>query len=150
MKKTILKFKRKRQGKTDYKKRLALLKSGKLRFVVRKSLKNILIQIVKYEPDGDKILVSAHSNQLKKFGYKAHTGNKQSAYLTGLLAGVKAKKQNINEAILDLGLTPSIKNSVCYAAVKGAIDSGLNIPASKEILPEVTSKEIDEIKNKIK
>jgi len=150
MKKLILKFKRKRQGKTDYKKRLALLKSNKLRFVVRKSLKNILIQIVKYEPNGDKILISAHSNQLKKFGWKSHTGNKQSAYLTGLLAGVKAKKQNISEAILDLGLAPSIKNSVCYAAVKGAIDAGLNIPASKEILPEVTSKEIDEIKNKIK
>lgn len=150
MKKTILQFKRKRQGKTDYKKRLALLKSRKLRFVVRKSLKNILIQIVKYEPDGDKILVSAHSNQLKKFGWKSHKGNKQSAYLTGLLAGVKAKKQNINEAILDLGLTPSIKNSVCYAAVKGAIDAGLKIPSSKEILPNITSKEIDEIKNKIK
>ena len=150
MKKLILQFKRKRQGKTNYKKRLALLKSNKLRFVVRKSLKNILIQIVKYEPEGDKILVSAHSNQLKKFGWKSYTGNKQSAYLTGLLAGVKAKKQNINEAILDLGLRPSIKNSVCYAAVKGAIDAGLNIPASEEILPKISSKEIDEIKNKIK
>ena len=151
MKKLILSYKRKRQGKTDYKKRLALLKSNKLRFVIRKSLRNILVQIIKYEPDGDKILISTHSNQLKKFGWKSHTGNKQSAYLTGLLCGTKAKKQNINEAILDIGLKPSIKNSVCYAAVKGALDAGLKIPVSEEILPkEIKSKEIDEIKNKIK
>ena len=41
----ILSYKRKREGKTDYRKRLKLLKSDKLRFVVRKSLNNILTQI---------------------------------------------------------------------------------------------------------
>ena len=156
----ILSYKRKREGKTDYRKRLKLLKSDKLRFVVRKSLNNILTQIVKYEPNGDKILVSVHSNQLKKFGWKYHRGNTPAAYLTGLLCALKAKKQNINEAILDLGLQSSIKNSICYAAVKGAIDAGLKIPVDKEILPQENritgqfiSKEINqnfiETKNKI-
>lgn len=156
----ILSYKRKRQGKTDYKKRLSLLKSNKLRLVVRKSLKNIIIQIIKYEPNGDKILISAYSNQLKKFGWRYHKGNTPSAYLTGLLCGLKAKKQNISEVILDLGLIPSIKNCVCYAAVKGALDAGLKIPLSKEILPPENringvfiSKEVNqnfiEIKNKI-
>lgn len=158
--KLVLSFKRKRKGKTDYKKRLSLLKSNKLRFVIRKSLKNILTQIIKYEPNGDKILISAHSNQLKKLGWNFNKSNTPSAYLTGLLCGLKAKKQNINEAILDLGLSPSIKNSVNYAAVKGALDAGLKISISKEILPQENridgsfiSKQVNqnfiEIKNKI-
>ena len=132
----VLSFKRKRLGKTDYRKRLKLLKSNKLRFVVRKSLNNILIQIIEYKPDGDKILITTHSTQLKKFGWKHHKGNTPAAYLTGLLCGLKAKKQNISEAILDLGFQKSIKNSVCYAAVKGAIDAGLKIPADLDILPK--------------
>ncbi len=159
-KRLILSYKRKRKGKTDYKKRLGLLKSNKLRFVVRRSLKNILIQIIKYEDTGDKVLISLHSNQLKKLGWKFHKGNTPAAYLTGLLCGIKAKKQDINEAILDLGLSSSIKNSVCYAAIKGALDAGLKIPVSKEVLPqenrvdgEFISKDINqnfnEIKNKI-
>jgi len=37
--------------------------------------------------------------------------------------------------IVDLGLGKSLSGSVQYAAVKGAIDSGLNIPCSEEVLP---------------
>lgn len=132
----ILSYKRKREGKTDYKKRLSLLKSKKTRFVVRKSLKNILVQLINYDAKGDKILLSSHSNQLKKLGWKFHRGNIATAYLTGLLAGIKAKKQNITEAILDIGLYRPIKGSVLYAALKGAIDAGLKIPASKDIFPK--------------
>ena len=39
-------FRRKREGKTNYKKRLGLLKSKSLRLVVRKSNKHILVQLV--------------------------------------------------------------------------------------------------------
>ena len=35
-------YKRKKEGKTDYKQRILLLKSRKLRLVIRKSLNNIL------------------------------------------------------------------------------------------------------------
>ena len=43
-----IKFRRKREGKTDYRKRLKLLLGGKPRLVVRKSLKNITAQIAVY------------------------------------------------------------------------------------------------------
>lgn len=128
-------FKRKEQGRTDYKKRLILLKSKKLRLVIRKSLNNILIQIVQYNPDGDKILISTHSNQLKKFNWSYHRGNIPSAYLTGLLCGTKAKSKKINEAVLDTGLLRNIKKTTIYAALKGVIDAGLKVPVSEDVFP---------------
>ena len=127
---------RKREGKTDCHKRLGLLKAGIPRLVVRKSLKNILVQIIQYEPTGDRILVSAHSNELKRFGWLLHRGNTTAAYLVGVLIGEKAKKAKVKEAILDLGLQPSIKGACLYAVVKGSLDAGLKVPCDPVILPK--------------
>ncbi len=131
----ILPYKRKRNGRTDYHKRLALLKSGKERLVVRKALNNILLQVIQYNPDGDRIIITIHSNSLKKYGWDYHKGNLAAAYLTGLLCGKLSKEKGVNEAILDLGLSKSLKNSVQYAAVMGAREGGLKIPCSEEVLP---------------
>jgi large subunit ribosomal protein L18 len=132
---TVLSYKRKKSGKTDYRKRLGLLKSGKIRVVVRKALKNILLQAVKYEADGDKVLLSVHSSSLKKYGWELNKGNVPAAYLTGLLFGKMAKEKGIDVGILDNGLCVSVKGSVIYAAVNGAKDSGYEIPCSKEMFP---------------
>ena len=51
-------FRRRREGKTDYRKRLKLLLSRKPRLVVRKSLNNIIAQIVEYDEKGDRVVVS--------------------------------------------------------------------------------------------
>ena len=126
-------FKRKRKGKTNYNKRLKMLMSNKSRLVIRKSLNNILIQVVEYNAKGDKVVLCAHSSELKKFGWNVNKGNIPSAYLTGLLLGVKAKKKDINNLILDIGLQKTGQR--IYAALKGAVDAGLNIPHSEEILP---------------
>ncbi|HLF54548.1 MAG TPA: 50S ribosomal protein L18 [Candidatus Nanoarchaeia archaeon] len=124
---------RKRIGKTDYRKRLKLLLGHKPRLVVRKSLKHISLQIVEFEPKGDKVLLSAHSSELRKHGWKASTGNLSAAYLTGLLLAKKAGKKLL--CVTDLGQQTSVKGCVLYAAVQGAIDGGLDIPCSKEIVP---------------
>ncbi len=128
-------YKRKKEGKTDYKQRILLLKSRKLRLVIRKSLNNILLQIIEYSPDGDKILISTHSNQLKKFDWKFHKSNIPSAYLTGLLCGMKAKSKKIYEAVLDIGLSRNVKKTAIFAALKGVIDAGLKVSASEEVFP---------------
>ncbi len=133
-KKFNVRMARKRKGLTNYKKRLALLKSKEKRIVVRKSLNNLHIQIVEFHEKGDKIILSANTKELaKKFGWKANRGNIPSAYLTGLLCGIRAKKKNIKKAIADFGLQPA--GLRLYAAVKGAIDAGLDVPASKDVLP---------------
>ena len=51
-----VKPRRRREGKTDYRKRLRLLRSRKIRMVVRKSLKNTQVQLVEYK-EGDLIQV---------------------------------------------------------------------------------------------
>jgi len=130
-KKTIY-YRRKREGKTNYKKRLALLKSGKLRLVIRKFNRNIIAQIIEYHPEGDKVIAGTHSNELKKYGWKLNNGNVPAAYLVGLLIGKKAKGK---EAILDLGLQSPVKGGRLYAVLKGAIDGGLKINADKETFP---------------
>lgn len=135
-KRLVVPHRRRREGKTDYRLRLKLLKSGKPRLVVRKSLNNTLCQIVKYERNGDKTLVAANSKELKKFGWKFHCGNIPSAYLTGLLCAERAKKHKIREAILDIGLYSSTPGNRLYSALKGALDGGLNIPHSEDILPK--------------
>ncbi|MBI4150468.1 50S ribosomal protein L18 [Candidatus Woesearchaeota archaeon] len=128
-------FRRKREGKTDYRKRLALLKSGLPRLVVRKSIKNVVVQIIQYQSTGDKVIVSAHSNELKKYGWKLSRGNITAAYLVGMLIGEKAKKAKIKDVILDMGLQLSVKGSRIYAVVKGFLDAGLKLPCDPEILP---------------
>lgn len=130
----VVPYRRKRQGKTNYKKRLALLLSNKHRIVVRRSLNNTQLQIIKYEPAGDKIIVSASTQELKKQGWAKHTGNIPAAYLCGLLLAKKAK--DIKEAILDIGLNNPIKGSRIYAALKGMHDGGLNIPLSEAVFPK--------------
>jgi len=159
MKKTLMLFKRRREKKTNYKRRLALLKSGTTRLVIRKSLSNISIQFINFVAKGDVTLATANSTELKKFGWNK-TGNIPAAYLTGLLAGKKAKEKKIEKANLDLGLQISTKGSRIYAALKGVVDSGVNVPHSEDILPSEDrikgkhiSKEIEsqfeDIKNKI-
>ncbi len=128
-------YRRKRSGKTNYKKRLKLLLSLKPRLVVRKSLKFTMMQLVEYNADGDKILATACSKDLTKLGWKGSTSNLSSAYLTGLLLGQKAKKAKVTEAILDIGLNTPVKGSRLFASVKGVIDSGLKVPSSNEIFP---------------
>ena len=61
--------------------------------------------------------------------------NLSASYLTGLLFGLGAKKKKITNLILDIGLSSSIKGSVYYAALKGVLDSGIEVPHDKKILP---------------
>ena len=145
-------FKRKFKKKTDYRKRLKLLYSKKPRFIIRKSSKHIRAQITEFDPKGDKITVSATTQDLKKFGWTNCT-NIPSAYLTGLLIGKRALKKNINSAILDTGLEKSVKGSRIYAVLKGAIDAGLSIPHSPDILPSderISGKHIIDYAQKLK
>ena len=128
-------FRRKRQGRTYYKKRIKILLSHRFRFVVRKSLKNFQASIIEYSPKGDKVLLTVNSTALSKLGWKGNNGNLPSAYLIGLLAGKKAIEKGIKDAILDLGLNNSVKGSRLYAALAGAIDAGLKIPFNPEVLP---------------
>jgi large subunit ribosomal protein L18 len=130
-------FRRRREGKTNYRARRALVLSGKPRLVIRNTLKNITAQIIVAKPHGDEALASAHSRELtKNYGWKAPRGNIPAAYLTGLLCGLKAKHKGITEAILDIGLHSPSKGARVFAALKGVLDAGVYVPHSEEKLPD--------------
>ena len=129
-------YRRRREGKTDYHRRKKLLISGLPRLVARKTNKHIIAQIVEASIEGDRVLASAHSSELrKKFGWLGSLKNLPAAYLTGLLCGYRALKKNIKKAILDIGLQTPSKGARVFAVMKGCIDAGIEIPHGEEILP---------------
>jgi ribosomal protein L19E len=111
------------------------LKSGLPRAVIRRSTRNISIQFANYDPKGDKILISASGFELEKHGWKSTASNIPAAYLTGYLAGKKAKAAGIEKAVLDIGLNTPTKGSRVFASLKGLIDAGIDIPHSDKVLP---------------
>ncbi len=146
-------FRRKREGRTYYRQRIKILLSDMARFVIRGSSKNFQASIVQYDQKGDKILFTIDAKALSKMGWKGGTGNIPSAYLIGALAGKKALESGIKDAVLDIGFKNSTKGSRLYAALAGAIDSGLEIPFNKEVLPSterISGKHIADYANMLK
>jgi large subunit ribosomal protein L18 len=129
-------YRRRREAKTNYKARRILATSGKPRFVVRPSSRNIRIQLVESKVEGDYILAQVDSWELKKYGWLGGSKNTPSAYLLGLIAGHKALKQGIEKAYLDIGLNRPTRGARVFAAVKGARDVGLEIPCDSGVMPE--------------
>jgi large subunit ribosomal protein L18 len=127
-------LRRRREGKTDYQARKAMVVSRLPRLVARHSLKNAYAQIVVAKPNGDEVLATANSGELKKFGWLASTGNVPSAYLTGLLCGLRAKEKGVTEAVLDIGLIPPTKGSILFATLNGVVDAGVEVPYNEEKL----------------
>jgi len=86
------KFRRRREGKTDYyaRKRLVVqdknkYNSPKYRFVVRFTNKDIITQITYAKMNGDVVLCSAYSHELPRYGMPIGLTNYAAAYATGLL-----------------------------------------------------------------
>ncbi len=87
-----VKFRRRREGKTDYyaRKRLVIqdknkYNTPKYRMIVRTTNKDIICQIAYARIDGDKIVAAAYSHELPRYGVKVGLTNYAAAYCTGLL-----------------------------------------------------------------
>jgi large subunit ribosomal protein L18 len=126
-------FRRRKENLTNYRKRLALLKSMKTRMVVRSSNRNILVQFINYSDKGDVTIAAANSKELVKMGWQSRR-NTPTAYLTALLAGVRAKGKGVGEFVLDIGLATPSKGALVFAAIKGAIDAGLKTKYEESVL----------------
>jgi len=124
-----VKFRRRREGKTNYYKRYIYVLSKVIRFAPRLTNEYVIINVAKFDPKGDIMLAVAHSIELvKKYGWKGDTNNTPAAYLTGYLAGLRALKAGVKNAVADIGLFVPTKGGRIFAAIKGAIDAGLQIP----------------------
>lgn len=157
----VVHFRRRREGRTDYEKRLALLRGGGTRLVVRKTNRHVVVEFAGYGEKGDKVVTSSTTSSLKKdYGYPGKC-NSPSAYLTAFHAARKAMQKGVKEAVLDIGLHTASKGSVVFAALKGAVDAGIKIPHDESILPkneriagkhlgEEAARQFEECRNKVK
>jgi len=100
-----VKFRRRREGFTDYRQRHKLITqdknkygSPKYRLVVRITNRYVICQIIMAEITGDKVLCAATSKELAKHGLKVGLKNFSAAYCTGLLLARRLlKKLNLHE-----------------------------------------------------
>ncbi|KAJ7944003.1 60S ribosomal protein L5 [Quillaja saponaria] len=94
-----VKFKRRREGKTDYRARIRLINQDKnkyntpkYRFVVRFTNKDIVAQITSASISGDLILAAAYAHELPRYGLEVGLTNYAAAYCTGLLLARRVLK----------------------------------------------------------
>ncbi|XP_058202386.1 large ribosomal subunit protein uL18-like [Rhododendron vialii] len=94
-----VKFKRRREGKTDYRARIRLINQDKnkyntpkYRFVVRFTNKDIIAQITSASIAGDIVLAAAYAHELPRYGLEVGLTNYAAAYCTGLLLARRVLK----------------------------------------------------------
>jgi large subunit ribosomal protein L18 len=145
--------KRRKEGKTDYAKRLKMLKSEKPRVVFRKTNRYILAQYISSREAKDRVGIGVTSKELLRYGWpKEAEGSLKSvtaAYLTGFLIGEKIKKKKLENPILDMGMYRNLYKTKVYAFLKGLIDSGIKMKFKEEIFPEEERIKGKNLKNKI-
>jgi large subunit ribosomal protein L5e len=161
-----VKYKRRRQGKTDYRARLRLTRQDKnkynthkYRLVVRFSNKDVTCQIVYATIAGDVVVAAAYAHELPEYGLSVGLTNYSAAYCVGLLCarrvltkfGLADTYKGVEEAdgedynveavedgprpfycLLDTGLKRTSTGSKVFAALKGALDGGLDIPHNEK------------------
>jgi large subunit ribosomal protein L18 len=110
---------------------------------------------------GDRVLITCISDELvKSYHWKHSTSTTPAAYLTGLLAGKRAKDQGITEGVFDIGRSVPTTGSKLFAALKGILDAGIEcphdsgkLPSEDRILGKHLNKElqpaVQDVKNKI-
>ena len=134
-----LRFKRRRDGETDYRRRMKLLRGETPRAVVRISNTQTICQLVEFNPDGDIVIASVNGKTLvDKDSWPEDASRKSipASYLTGFALAKNAMSSGHESAILDIGLSASSKGSRVFAALKGMIDAGLEIPHGEDVLPD--------------
>jgi len=164
-----VKFRRRREGKTDFfaRKRLVIqdknkYNTPKYRMIVRFSNTDVCCQVAYARLEGDIVIGAAYSHELPRYGVKVGLTNYAAAYCTGLLLArrmlqkfnldtvyegnteINGEMYNVEDndegpgafrACLDVGLARTSTGAKVFAALKGAVDGGLDIPHSEKRFP---------------
>ncbi|CDJ51961.1 ribosomal protein L5, putative [Eimeria brunetti] len=144
-----VKYRRRREGKTDYAARRRLVlqdknkyNAPKYRFVVRVTNTRVLCQVMYATLQGDRLVCSADSKELVRYGIKKG--------LADQFVGVEkptGEEYHIEEVseerrpfkcVLDVGIVSTTVGNRVFGAMKGACDGGLHIPHSNKRFPGYT------------
>ena len=144
---------RRREHKTDYLKRLKLLKSEKPRVVFRKSNKYVIAQYVKSKEAKDKVKIGVSSKDLLKNGWpESAAGSLKSipaSYLTGYLIGKQIKNKKLEIPIVDFGMIRALHKTKVFAFLKGLKDAGIEVECDEKVFPSEGRIKGEHLKNKI-
>jgi large subunit ribosomal protein L18 len=144
---------RQKECKTDYHKRIKLLKGNSPRIIFRKTNKYIISQYVTSKEAKDKVEFGISSKKLMDYGWpKEFSGSLKSipaSYFTGFLIGKKIVKEKLKKPILDLGMVRNIHKSKIYAFLKGLNDAGIDIQCDKKFFPDENRTKGKHMKNDI-
>ncbi|GBE20445.1 MAG TPA: 50S ribosomal protein L18 [Candidatus Pacearchaeota archaeon] len=144
---------RRKEHKTDYGKRIKLLKSKSPRVIFRKTNKYILSQYISSREAQDKIILSINSKKLIKYGWPENAKNSlkslPASYFTGLLIGKGIIKGKLDTPIVDLGMIRVLHKTKIYAFIKGLIDAGIKIKCKEDAFPSEGRIKGEHMKNKI-
>merc|ERR1719376_1165511 len=105
--------------------------------IVRFSNTDVCCQIAYARLEGDIVICAAYSHELPRYGVKVGLTNYAAAYCTGLLLARRIlQKFNLDSVYegntsLDVGLARTSTGAKVFAALKGAVDGGLDIPHSE-------------------
>ncbi|KAM0682773.1 60S ribosomal protein L5 [Mitosporidium daphniae] len=136
-----VKYRRRREGKTDYyaRKRLVVqaknkYNTPKYRLVVRITNTDIVCQIMYARIQGDIVFASAYAHELPRYGVKVGLTNFASAYCTGLLCarralaklGLDSKYEGKAKADGEYFLVDSIEGDDSPRPFKAFLDVGLS------------------------
>ena len=146
--------KRRKENRTDYHKRLNLLKGGTPRVVLRKTNRYLIAQYVSSKEAQDKVEFGITSKKLLNYGWpediKGSLKSISAAYLTGLLFGKQIiKKSKEKLLIIDFGMMRNLHKTRIYAFLKGLVDSGIHIKYKKDVFPSEESISGKQMKNEI-
>jgi large subunit ribosomal protein L5e len=135
-----VKYRRRREGKTDYYARKRLVTQSKskynapkYRLVVRFTNKQIICQIIYARLQGDFVLASASSKELPRYGINHGLTNWTAAYATGLLVARRAltklnlhdKYAGVEEPTGELTMTEALEDDDAPKPFKAYLDVGL-------------------------
>ncbi|KAF3819631.1 hypothetical protein GH733_015140 [Mirounga leonina] len=140
-----VKFRRRREGKTDYyaRKRLVIqdknkYNTPKYRMIVRVTNRDIICQIAYARIEGDMIVCAAYAHELPKYGVKLLNRFGMDKIYEGQVE-VTGDEYNVESidgqpgaftCYLDAGLARTTTGNKVFGALKGAVDGGLSIPHS--------------------
>jgi large subunit ribosomal protein L18 len=130
---------RRRENKTDYLKRLKLLKSRKPRIVFRKTNRYLIAQYVTSKEAQDSVVFGFNSKFLINYGWPSEfSGSLKSipaSYLLGFLVGKNIINKKLETPILDIGMLRNVKKSRIFGFIKGLKDAGIEINCKEEFFP---------------
>ena len=144
---------RRKEGKTDYSRRITMLKGNMPRLVFRKTNKYLMAQYIISKEAQDRIEFGVSSKKLINYGWSKEAGGSlksiPASYFLGLLIGKIIVENKLKNPILDLGMYQVLPKSKIHAFIKGVVDSGVILKHENKLFPEEDKIKGKYLKNKI-